>query len=183
MWQLVILVWVRGKIGYMMDHMLAVRGDSLEGKTCVVSGSGNVAIYAVEKINELGGKIVTMSDSNGYIYDPDGIDPEKLAWVKDLKNVRRGRIAEYTGKFDRAAYYENERLWKVPCDLAFPCATQNEISGEDAKSLVGNGCIGVAEGANMPTMKDGVDAFIQARILFAPGKAANADAMLAHGLI
>jgi len=167
---------------YMMEQMLAVRDDSFEGKTCVVSGSGNVATYAVEKINELGGKVVTLSDSNGYIYDPDGIDAEKLAWVMDLKNIRRGRIAEYASEFDGAKYYQGARPWQVPCDLAFPCATQNEITGEDANTLIKNGCLGVSEGANMPTVKEGVDAFLDAKIMFAPSKAANAGGVAVSGL-
>jgi glutamate dehydrogenase (NADP+) len=167
---------------YMMENMLTTRGDSLEGKTCVVSGSGNVATYAVEKINDLGGKVITLSDSNGYIHDPEGINAEKLAWIMELKNVRRGRIAEYAEQFGSATYHKNERPWRVPCDLAFPCATQNEITGEEARTLIANGCAGVAEGANMPTDKEGVDAFLDARIMFAPSKAANAGGVAVSGL-
>jgi glutamate dehydrogenase (NADP+) len=167
---------------YMMEQMLAARDDSLAGKTCVVSGSGNVATYAVEKINELGGRVVTLSDSNGYIYDPEGINAEKLAWIMELKNIRRGRIEEYASEFRGAKYYADEKPWQVPCDLAFPCATQNEIAGEEARTMIGNGCAGVAEGANMPTMKDGIDVFLDAKIMFAPSKAANAGGVAVSGL-
>ena len=147
--------------------MLAVGKDGFEGETCLVSGSGNVASYAVEKINELGGKVVTMSDSAGYIYDQAGIDADKLAWVVDLKTVKRGRIEEYAKEFG-AEYHAGERPWTVPCDLAFPCATQNEVSLDDTKLLLKNGCIGMSEGANMPTDQDGIHAFVEAGILFAP---------------
>ncbi len=167
---------------YMMENMLALKNDSFEGKTCLVSGSGNVATYAVEKINHLGGKVVTLSDSGGYIHDPDGIDAEKLAWVINLKNVKRGRISEYTEEFKGASFHEGRRPWEVPCDLAFPCATQNEISAEEAKTLLRNGCTGVSEGANMPTDQEGIHAFVDARILFAPSKAANAGGVAVSGL-
>ncbi len=167
---------------YLMEDMLALRKDAIEGKTCVVSGSGNVASYAVEKINHLGGKVVTLSDSGGYIYDPDGIDEDKLAWVVDLKSVKRGRISEYADEFEGAEHHEGKRPWAVPCDLAFPCATQNEISAEEAKTLIKNGCIGVSEGANMPTGQEGIHAYQEAKILFAPSKAANAGGVAVSGL-
>jgi glutamate dehydrogenase (NADP+) len=167
---------------YMMEDMLALRKDAIEGKTCVVSGAGNVASYAVEKINHLGGKVVTLSDSGGYIYDPDGIDEDRLAWVVDLKTVKRGRISGYADEFKGTEYHEGKRPWEVPCDLAFPCATQNEISAEEAKTLIKNGCIGVSEGANMPTEQEGVHAYQEAKILFAPSKAANAGGVAVSGL-
>jgi glutamate dehydrogenase (NADP+) len=166
---------------YLAEEMMNKQGDSIEGKTCVVSGSGNVAQYTTEKINDLGGKVVTLSDSNGFIYDPDGIDPEKLAWVIDLKLNRRGRIREYAEHFG-CEYHEGERPWNVPCDLAFPSATQNEIGGADAESLVNNGVIAVAEGANMPTTMEGVHHFLNEKILYAPGKAANAGGVAVSGL-
>lgn len=166
---------------YMMENMLQRSGDSLEGKTCSVSGSGNVALHAAEKIAQLGGKAVTLSDSNGFVHDPEGIAGERLDWVKDLKNVRRGRISEYAKEFG-CSYFEGERPWRVSADLAFPCATQNEISGEDAERLVQNGCRGVSEGANMPTDLEGVHVFKRAQILYAPGKAANAGGVAVSGL-
>ena len=166
---------------YMMQDMLEVGKDGFEGKTCLVSGSGNVASYAVEKINELGGKVVTMSDSAGFIYDKAGIDADKLAWIVDLKTVKRGRIEEYAKEFG-AEYHAGERPWKVPCDLAFPCATQNEVSLDDAKLLLKNGCKGMSEGANMPTDQDGIHAFVESGILFAPSKAANAGGVAVSGL-
>ena len=167
---------------YFLENMLKHVSDSVEGKTCVVSGSGNVATHAVEKINHLGGKAVTLSDSGGFIHDADGIDAEKLAWIKDLKNNRRGRISEYTDEFKSATYHEGERPWSVPCDAAVPCATQNELLGEDARTLVKNGCRAVSEGANMPTDLDGVHAFKDAKIFYAPGKAANAGGVAVSGL-
>lgn len=166
---------------YFAQERLKTRGLSFEGKICTVSGSGNVAQYTVEKLNQLGAKVVTLSDSNGYIYDKDGIDDEKLAWVMDLKNVRRGRIKEYADKFG-AKYVEGRRPWEVPCDCAFPSATQNEISGEDARTLVNNGCLLVAEGANMPTDPEGVEVFIAKKVLYGPGKAANAGGVATSGL-
>jgi glutamate dehydrogenase (NADP+) len=167
---------------YFLQNMLERIGDSVDGKGCVVSGSGNVAIYAAEKINHLGGKVLTLSDSGGFIYDPDGIDAEKIAWVKELKDVRRGRIQEYTEHFNGAEFHEGKRPWAVKCDLALPCATQNELVGEEARTLLENGCFGVAEGANMPTDLDGVHAFKEAKILFAPSKAANAGGVAISGL-
>jgi glutamate dehydrogenase (NADP+) len=167
---------------YFLQNMLKHAGNSVEGKTCVVSGSGNVATHAVEKINHLGGKVLTLSDSSGFIHDPDGIDAEKLAFVKDLKGRRRGRIEEYVKEYTGASFHEGQRPWSVTCDLAMPCATQNELNGDDAKMLVKNGCIGVAEGANMPTDLEGVHVFKDAKILFAPGKAANAGGVAVSGL-
>jgi len=167
---------------YFAQEMLNLKGDSLKGKTCSVSGSGNVAQYTVEKVNALGGKCITLSDSNGTIVDEAGIDNEKLAFVMDLKNVRRGRIREYTDKYSSATYIEGKRPWGVKCDVAFPSATQNEISVEDARTLVKNGCGCVSEGANMPTVPDGVDVFLQAKIAYGPGKAANAGGVATSGL-
>ena len=167
---------------YFAAEMLATRGDSFNGKVCTVSGSGNVAQYTVEKVNELGGKCVTLSDSNGTVYDPAGITAEKLAYVMELKHIRRGRIREYADKFKGAQYFDGKRPWGVKCDCAFPSATQNEIAAEDAKTLVKNGCILVAEGANMPTEPEGVDVFLQAKILYGPGKAANAGGVAVSGL-
>ncbi|MFQ5746905.1 MAG: NADP-specific glutamate dehydrogenase [Gemmatimonadota bacterium] len=166
---------------YFMENMLRNRGDGVEGKTAVVSGSGNVAIYTIEKLIHLGAKPLTASDSNGFVYDPDGIDEEKLEWIKDLKEVRRGRIREYAEEFG-CEYHEGKRPWAVPCDLAFPCATQNEIDGDDARTLVENGVIAVAEGANMPTDLDGVNVFLEAKLMYGPGKAANAGGVAVSGL-
>ncbi len=166
---------------YMMENMLAHRDQSLEGAVCTVSGSGNVAIYTVEKLNELGAKVVTLSDSSGFVYDPDGVTPDRLAWVHDLKMVRRGRIQDYADEFG-AEFHEDQRPWSVPCDLAFPCATQNEINGKDAETLVNNGCYAVAEGANMPTVPDALEVFTNARTLLAPSKAANAGGVGVSGL-
>ncbi|HNY85075.1 MAG TPA: NADP-specific glutamate dehydrogenase [Candidatus Hydrogenedentes bacterium] len=167
---------------YFAQNMLATRGQDFQGKVCTVSGSGNVAQYTVEKLNELGAKAVTLSDSNGYIYDPDGIDAEKLAFVMELKNVHRGRIKEYADRFRGAKFIEGKRPWDVPCDCAFPSATQNEVNGQDAATLVKNGCFVVAEGANMPTDPEGVDVFLKAGILYGPGKAANAGGVAVSGL-
>ncbi len=167
---------------YFAENMLAVKNDGFKGKTCVVSGSGNVAQYTVEKINQLGGKVVTLSDSDGYIYDADGIDAEKLAFVMDLKNVKRGRISEYTKKFPKATYTAGQRPWSVKCDCAFPSATQNEISGSDAEALVKNGCKLVAEGANMPSTPEAIEVFLKNKILYAPGKASNAGGVATSGL-
>jgi glutamate dehydrogenase (NADP+) len=166
---------------YFAQEQLATRGDSFKGKTVTVSGSGNVAQYAVEKVNEFGGKCVTLSDSNGTIYDPKGIDAEKLAFVMHLKNVKRGRIQEYATKYG-AEYHEGKRPWHVKCDVALPCATQNEVSGDEAAVLVKNGCICVAEGANMPTEPAGIEVFLKGKILYGPGKAANAGGVATSGL-
>lgn len=167
---------------YFAENMLAVKGDNLKGKVCVVSGSGNVAQYAVEKLIQLGAKPVTLSDSNGYIYDPDGITQEKLEFVKELKNVKRGRIKEYAEKYTSAKYVEGEKPWGVKCDCAFPCATQNELNEEAAKTLLANGVKLVAEGANMPSTLEAVEAFVKAKILYAPGKASNAGGVATSGL-
>lgn len=167
---------------YFAQEMLATRNDSLESKTCTVSGSGNVAQYTVEKVNQLGGTCVTLSDSGGTIYDPDGITAEKLEYVMELKNIRRGRIVEYANKFPNVEYLEGKHPWNVPCDCAFPSATQNEISASDAKTLLDNGCFVVSEGANMPTVPEGVDMFVEKKILYGPGKAANAGGVATSGL-
>lgn len=166
---------------YFASEMLATRGESFEGKTVVISGSGNVAQYAVQKVNQLGGKVVAMSDSGGTIHDPEGIDAEKLAFILDLKNVKRGRISEYAKKYD-CTYIEGQRPWNIPCQVALPCATQNEIDGDDAKTLVKNGCICVAEGANMPSTMEAIEVFLKNKILYAPGKAANAGGVATSGL-
>ena len=166
---------------YLLENMMKYHNQHIEGKLALVSGSGNVAQYSVEKLIELGTKVVTMSDSSGTIYDPDGITKDKLAYIKDLKNVHRGRISEYANEY-KVTFYENARPWHLPCDLALPCATQNEISGDDAKSLIENGCMAVAEGANMPTSQEGVDAYLKAGLLYAPSKAANAGGVAVSGL-
>jgi len=166
---------------YFMEDMLKHRGESIEGKTCVISGAGNVAQYTVGKLIELGAKPVTLSDSSGFIFDPAGIDSDKLGWVKELKTVRRGRISEYAREF-KVEFHEGKRPWGVPCQLAFPCATQNELTRQDAETLLKNGCIGISEGANMPSEQAAIDAFQEARILFAPSKAANAGGVAVSGL-
>lgn len=166
---------------YFMQNMLATRDTCFEGKTAIVSGSGNVALYTIEKLIQLGAKVVTASDSSGFIYDPKGLNAAKFMWLKNLKEVRRGRIAEYAEKFD-CTYCPDRRPWRVPCDLAFPCATQNEISADEARLLVHNGVLAVAEGANMPTEPDGVRAFLNANILYGPAKAANAGGVAVSGL-
>lgn len=166
---------------YFAQEMLAKKGQSMKGKTCTVSGSGNVAQYTIEKINELGGLCVSVSDSNGTVYDAKGITAEKLAFIMDLKNVKRGRIKEYADKYS-AQYKDGERPWGIACDCAFPSATQNEISGDDAKTLVKNGCQLVAEGANMPTDPEGVEVFLKSKVMFGPGKAANAGGVATSGL-
>lgn len=165
---------------FFMQEMLAHRGDGIKGKTCVVSGSGNVAIFCTEKLIKLGGKVVTLSDSSGFIHDPDGIDTQKLDWIKELKLVRRGRISEYAEQF--GCEFHVGRPWAVPCDLAFPCATQNELDVEDARTLVRNGCIAVSEGANMPTSVEAVEVLQDARVMYGPGKAANAGGVAVSGL-
>ncbi len=167
---------------YFAQSMLATKGDDFKGKTVAVSGSGNVAQYATEKATQLGAKVVTLSDSAGYIYDADGIDAEKLAFVMELKNELRGRISEYVAKYPNAKYVEGKRPWEVKCDVALPCATQNELNGDEAKLLVANGCIAVAEGANMPSTPEAVTVFLEAKILFAPGKASNAGGVATSGL-
>ena len=167
---------------YFTEAMLARRGEGIEGKTAAVSGSGNVALHAIERLVQLGAKVVTASDSGGFIYDPAGIDAEKLAWLMELKEVRRGRIAEYAEKFAGATYYAGKTPWRVRCDLAFPCATQNEIAGDDARALIANGVIAVAEGANMPGTPEAVSEFLAHHVLFAPAKAANAGGVAVSGL-
>jgi glutamate dehydrogenase (NADP+) len=167
---------------YFAEEMLKTRGDSLKGKVVTVSGSGNVAQYATEKVTEMGGKVVTLSDSNGFIYDPDGIDAEKLAYVMNLKNVRRGRMSEYADKYEAASYHEGERPWSIKCDVAMPCATQNEVNEEEARILIKNGCFVISEGANMPSTPEAVEVFLQAKILYGPGKAANAGGVSTSGL-
>jgi glutamate dehydrogenase (NADP+) len=166
---------------YMMEDMLALTNQQLDGKICLISGSGNVATYAAEKATQLGAKVVTLSDSSGFIYDPAGIDAEKLAYIVDLKTNKRGRISEYAEEFG-VEFHAGKRPWEVPCDIAFPCATQNEINVEQAKALIKNGCIAVSEGANMPTELEGIRAFQDAKILFAPSKAANAGGVAVSGL-
>lgn len=166
---------------YFLQQMLATRGIGIEGKTVCISGSGNVAQYTAEKLISLGAKVVTMSDSNGYIYDPDGITREKLDYIMHLKNVERGRIKEYAAKYG-CKYVEGARPWGEKCDIAMPSATQNEINGEEAKTLLANGCFAVSEGANMPSTPEAIDAFLNAKILYAPGKAANAGGVSVSGL-
>lgn len=167
---------------YFAQSMLKTKGDTLKGKTITVSGSGNVAQYACEKATQLGAKVVTLSDSSGYIYDSEGIDADKLAFVMELKNVRRGRINEYADKYPNAKFFANEKPWGVICDVALPCATQNEVSGEQAKTLLNNGCFVISEGANMPSTPEAVIAFQEAKILYAPGKASNAGGVATSGL-
>ena len=167
---------------YFAQAMLATRGDSLSGKTVAISGSGNVAQYAAQKCLQLGAKVVTMSDSNGCIYDPEGIDEEKLAYIMQLKNIFRGRIKEYVEKYPSAQYFDRQRPWSVKCDVAMPCATQNELNGDEAKTLLSNGCMCVAEGANMPCTPEAIEAFQSAKILYSPGKASNAGGVATSGL-
>ena len=166
---------------YFTKEMLSTKGSSIKGKTVVISGSGNVAQYAAEKVIQLGGKVVTMSDSEGYIYDKAGITSEKLAFIMELKNERRGRIKEYASKY-KCDFVAGKTPWGVKCDIALPCATQNELNGRDAEMLVKNGCIAVAEGANMPSTPEAVETFIKAKILFGPGKASNAGGVAVSGL-
>ena len=167
---------------YFCNNMLLSRGDSVEGKTAIVSGSGNVAIYTVEKAIMMGTKVLTLSDSSGFIYDPEGIDEEKLAFVKQLKEEKRERISKYVEQYPKATFHANQRPWGVPADLAFPSATQNEISAEDANLLIKNGIVAVSEGANMPTVLEGAHAFRRAGILYGPAKAANAGGVAVSGL-
>ena len=166
---------------YFAEEMLKLRGDSFSGKIVTISGSGNVAQFATEKVNQLGGKVVSISDSNGTIHDADGINVDKLAWVMDLKNIKRGRIKDYAEEFN-CEYLEGQRPWSIPCDIALPCATQNEIGIKDAKTLINNGCKCVSEGANMPSNPSAVDVFMENKILFGPGKAANAGGVAVSGL-
>jgi glutamate dehydrogenase (NADP+) len=166
---------------YFAQEMLATRSLGIEGKIAVVSGSGNVSQYAIEKLIQLGAKVVTASDSNGFVYDPDGINEEKLNYILNLKNVRRGRIKEYADKFG-AQYFEGKTPWSIPCDMAFPCATQNEVNEDDAKTLIANGCYLISEGANMPSTAEAVEVFLDSKILYGPGKAANAGGVSTSGL-
>ena len=167
---------------YFLQSMLATRGETIEGKRVLISGAGNVAQYAAEKCLQLGAKVLTMSDSDGYIYDPDGIDREKLDYIMELKNIERGRIREYIEEYPQAKYIAGERPWKVEADIALPCATQNEINGEEAEALVKNGVIAVAEGANMPSTPEAIKVFQDAKILYSPGKASNAGGVSVSGL-
>ncbi|SDG67493.1 NADP-specific glutamate dehydrogenase [Winogradskyella thalassocola] len=167
---------------YFVQNMLKLKKDSLKNKRIIISGSGNVAQYATEKAIELGAIVLTLSDSGGYILDEEGIDEEKLNFVMDLKNVKRGRISEYVNKYPNAKYFADARPWSVKCDIALPCATQNELNGEEAKQLVENGCICVAEGANMPSTPEAIQVFQEAKLLFAPGKASNAGGVATSGL-
>ena len=167
---------------YFASEMLATRGESFEGKTVLISGAGNVAQFAAEKALQLGAKVVTLSDSNGFIHDPDGLDEEKLEYVKELKNIYRGRIREYAERYPSATYYPTARPWSIPCDIALPCATQNEINKAEAEALIANGCKCVAEGANMPSEPDAIAVFQNAGILYAPGKASNAGGVATSGL-
>lgn len=166
---------------YFAEEMLKTRGDSMKGKVCVVSGSGNVAQYCIEKATQLGGKCVTASDSNGFIYDPAGIDAEKLAYLMDLKNNKRGRIKEYADKY-KCEYHEGKTPWGIKCDVALPSATQNEVNGDDARMLIKNGCMCVSEGANMPSTPEAIEVYIEAKILYGLGKAANAGGVATSGL-
>ena len=167
---------------YFAAEMLKTKGDDFSGKVVSISGSGNVAQFACEKATQLGAKVVTMSDSKGFIHDPSGIDEEKLAWIMDLKNNRRGRIKEYADHFDGVTFHENEKPWSVKVDVALPCATQNELNEDQAKDLVNNGCIAVAEGANMPCTPEAIAAFQSNKVLFSPGKASNAGGVATSGL-
>lgn len=167
---------------YFAQEMLALKGESFEGKTVLVSGSGNVAQYAAQKAMRLGAKVVTLSDSDGFVHDPDGLDEEKLKFVLNLKNVRRGRISEYAAQYPGAKYFPGERPWGIPCDIALPCATQNEIEAADAERLLAGGCGCVVEGANMPTTPEAIALFQKARILYSPGKASNAGGVATSGL-
>jgi glutamate dehydrogenase (NADP+) len=166
---------------YFVEEMLRTRANSISGKVVAISGSGNVAQFAAEKAMMMGSKVVTLSDSNGFVHDPEGVDAERLAFVKELKNVKRGRIQEYAKQF-KCEYFEGKRPWGIPCEIALPCATQNEVTGSDAQALVGNGCICVAEGANMPSTPEAVEVFLGNKILFGPGKAANAGGVSVSGL-
>ena len=167
---------------YFTQQMLEHQNDTLEGKKIVISGSGNVAQFAAEKCIQLGGKVMTLSDSSGYIFDPDGINEEKLAFIMDLKNVKRGRIHEYSEHYPSASFHSGKKPWEVPCEIALPCATQNELSGKDAELLIKNGCRCVGEGANMPSTPEAITLFVKNKVLFAPGKASNAGGVAVSGL-
>ena len=176
------IAWGGSLLCYFAQEMLATRNESFEGKTVVVSGSGNVAQYAAQKAMRLGAKVVTLSDSDGFIYDPDGLDEEKHKFVLELKNIRRGRIKEYVNKYPKAQYFQGERPWRIPCDIALPCATQNEIEKADAENLVKGGCWCVVEGANMPSTPEAIAIFQGAKMLYSPGKASNAGGVATSGL-
>ena len=167
---------------YFTERMLEYKNNSIEGKTVTISGSGNVAQYATEKCIHLGAKVVTMSDSSGYIYDPEGINQEKLTFIMDLKNIKRGRIDEYTNHYKKASFYPGKTPWEVPCNIALPCATQNELNNKDAELLIKNGCYCVGEGANMPSTPEAISTFVKNKVLFAPGKASNAGGVAVSGL-
>jgi glutamate dehydrogenase (NADP+) len=167
---------------YFAQEMLGTRGDSLKGKTCIISGAGNVGLHAIEKVNQFGGKVVAMTDYDGTVVDNDGINEEKLAFTKELVFTRRGSLKEYAAKYPKAKFVAGKRPWSVKCDVAFPTACENELNGEDAKTLLANGCVCVCEGANMPSTPEAVEAFLKAKILFAPGKAANAGGVATSGL-
>jgi glutamate dehydrogenase (NADP+) len=167
---------------YFTEQMLMYKKNSLKGKKISISGSGNVAQYATEKCIQLGAKVLTLSDSSGYIMDPNGIDEEKLAFIMDLKNVKRGRISLYIEKYPKATFHAKKTPWKVACDIALPCATQNELNGDDAQILLNNGCVCVGEGANMPCTPEAIELFKKNEILFAPGKASNAGGVAVSGL-
>ena len=167
---------------YFTEKMLEYKNNSIEGKTVTISGSGNVAQYATEKCIHLGAKVVTMSDSSGYIYDPEGINQEKLTFIMDLKNIKRGRIDEYINHYQKASFYPGKTPWEVPCNIALPCATQNELNKKDAELLIKNGCYCVGEGANMPSTPEAISIFIKNKVLFAPGKASNAGGVAVSGL-
>ena len=167
---------------YFLSNMLAHKGDNIEGKSVMISGSGNVALHAAEKIIQLGGKVLILSDNGGFIHDPDGFDATKLVWLKKLKLEQRGRSSDYADKYDGATFHSDAKPWSVKYDVAIPCAIQNELDKNDAKILVGNGVIVIVEGANMPTSNEGVDAFLNAKVLFGPGKAANAGGVAVSGL-
>jgi glutamate dehydrogenase (NADP+) len=167
---------------YFLERMMETRGESVEGKTCLVSGSGNVSLYAIEKLIERGARPVTASDSDGFIHDPDGIDAEKLEWLKGLKEVRRGRIREYAEQFPRASFHKKRKPWAVPADIAIPCATQNELGLDDALELIGNGLLAIVEGSNMPCTREATEAFVRGKVAVGPGKAANAGGVAVSGL-
>ena len=167
---------------YFAQNMLSLKNDSFKNKNVVISGSGNVAQYAAEKAITLGAKVLTMSDSSGFIYDIDGIDQEKLDYIMNLKNVKRGRISEYVKKYTKSTFGKGEKPWAIPCEIALPCATQNELNENDAKMLISNGCLCVSEGANMPSTKEAISVFHKSKILFAPGKASNAGGVATSGL-
>lgn len=167
---------------YFAEEMMKTRGDSLKGKTCIISGAGNVGLFAIEKINELGGKVVAMTDSKGMVHDPEGIDAEKLEYLKDLRFVKRGRIKEYADKYPSATFFEGKKAWHIKCDAAFPTSHENELEGEDAKALLANGCFCISEGSNMPSTPDAVNLFVKEKILYGPGKAANAGGVAVSGL-